>query len=112
MGAAWMAETRDGPAILSWSYDQTLRLWDPMTGAVRGRMDVSGAEAIENVGWLAGSSDGPVMVSWSKRGPIHVWHPTTGKMPIQIVHKRLRGARLVENAFGGSAIMSWATSGT
>ena len=75
MGVRSMARLFDGRRrILSWSYDNTLRLWDAATGAAIG-------EPLRHEGRVDGavySPDGERILSWSGDKTLRLWDAATG----------------------------------
>jgi WD40 repeat protein len=64
----------DGKRILSWSTDNTLRLWDAATGAAIG-------EPLRHQGWVGGavySPDSKRILSWSLDKTLRLWDAATG----------------------------------
>jgi WD40 repeat protein len=64
----------DGKHILSWSFDETLRLWDATTGAAVG-------EPLQREGLVCGavySPDGKRILSWSDDKTVRLWDAAKG----------------------------------
>jgi hypothetical protein len=93
---------RDGSRILSWSDDNTLRLWDATTGAPIGR-------AMKHEGPVRGAQfnrDGSRILSRSSDNTLRLWDAATGA-PIGPAMKHegpIRGSQFNQD---GSRILSW-----
>jgi hypothetical protein len=64
----------DGKRILSWSFDQTLRLWDAATGAAIGEP----MRHEDRVNGAVYSADGKRILSWSTDQTLRLWDAATG----------------------------------
>ena len=97
----------DGRRILSWSHDQTLRLWDAATGAAIG-------EPLRHEGPVYGalySPDGRRILSWSHDQTLRLWDAATGAA----IGEPMRHEGLVWGALyspDGRRILSWSDDKT
>ena len=73
-GSAAVAFSPDGQLLASASWDKTVRLWDPTTGAARGSLD--GPHRLGRA--VAFSPDGQLLASASDDKTVRLWDPTTG----------------------------------
>ena len=97
----------DGKRILSWSDDQTLKLWDAATGAAIG-------EPLRHEGSVDGavySPDGKRILSWSDDKTLRLWDAATGAA----IGEPLRHEDAVRGAVyspDGKRILSWSNDKT
>ena len=69
-----MVFSPDGQLLASASSDQTVRLWDPATGASRGRLEGHSG----SVSAVVFSPDGQLLASASSDHTVRLWDPATG----------------------------------
>jgi WD40 repeat protein len=87
-----VAFSQDGKLLASASWDRTVKLWDPATGAALQTL-AGHADAVNTVAF---SQDGKLLASASRDNTVRLWDPTTG--PAADVRKpygRGRGRRVL-----------------
>ena len=70
-----MAFSQDGSLLASASYDETVRLWNPVTGQEVQKLEGHTRE----VSAVAFSQDGSLLASASYDETVRLWNPTTGQ---------------------------------
>ncbi|KAJ5697656.1 hypothetical protein N7488_011340 [Penicillium malachiteum] len=71
-----VAFSSDGRLLASGSYDNTVRLWDPVTGDLRRTLE-GHSSAVNSVAF---SSDGRLLASSSDDNTVRLWDPVTGDL--------------------------------
>ncbi|KAI0102848.1 quinon protein alcohol dehydrogenase-like superfamily [Nemania sp. FL0031] len=102
-----IAFSPDGSLLASGADDCTIRLWDPITGAVFHRL----RGHLSQVRELAFSPNGVQLASCSESGLVHIWDPTSGTA----IHKLggdAQGFRTLAFSADGNQLASGTIKGT
>jgi WD40 repeat protein len=114
-GAIWIADALGSPAILTWSFDGAVRLWDPITAEERPVKVMNHDHTVWDASWIEDALGSPAILSCSGDGTVRLWDPATGhERPLAAMkHDNIVwGAAWIANALGSPAILSWSSDRT
>ncbi|KAJ6008970.1 hypothetical protein N7522_003986 [Penicillium canescens] len=72
LGIAW---SQDGSRLASGSHDNTVKIWDPITGQCTSTLE-GHSDSVKSIAW---SQDGSRLASASRDKTVRIWDPITGQ---------------------------------
>jgi WD40 repeat protein len=100
----------DSQRILSWSGDDTVRLWQASSGAPVG-LPMKHEKSASGVWGAVFNWDGQRILSWSDDGTVRLWQASNGA-PIGQPMKHEKSVLGAEFSWDGQRILSWSDDGT